>query len=109
MEACVGIVNGFEEANNVNELPPGVDSFTQFMLAFAVHVHDTNPPLSAQNTLVGLIFDVAKVLGEFNPSVRQFIKSNAQLMGILSTARTSNDKTLRNTANLALQVIINQT
>jgi importin subunit beta-1 len=105
LDACVGVVNGFESAESAIDLPSVVEQFTQFMLLFALHVYRTRPPITSKRALIGLTFDIAKVLGEFDVTVRQFMRNDANVMEMLqTTVREENDENCRETARLALQV-----
>ncbi len=107
VDACVGLVNGFDSVDSAAELPPNVDKYIEFMLRFVLHVTSLEPavPTSCFASSVGLAYDVARVLGRFNQLVLQHMAGVPPLVQLFQNSLSSEDKSTREAAGLALQLI----
>jgi hypothetical protein len=107
VDACVGLVNCFDAAEAAEQLPPNLDKYIEFMLRFAIHVTSLTPevPTSCRASAVGLAYDVGRVLGRFNPAVLQYMASMPPLVDLFQRSLSSHDKSTKESASLALQLI----
>jgi hypothetical protein len=76
VDACVGLVNGFDSVGTAAELPPNVPKFTEFMCLFVLHVGNLEPrvPDSCFGAAIGLACDIGRMCsGRFDTAVLRYM------------------------------------
>jgi importin subunit beta-1 len=111
VDACVGLVNGFDSVETAAELPPNVPKFTEFMFLFVLHVVNLEPavPDSCFGAAVGLACDIGRVLGRFDVSVLRYMADNASLTALFQRALGADEQSIRDSASTALALIARAT
>jgi len=107
VDACVGLVNGFDTVATAAELPPNVPKFTEFMFLFVLHVGNLEPrvPDSCFGAAVGLACDIGRVLGRFDAAVLRYMANNTALTDLFQRALSDDEQSTRESAETALSLI----